>query len=302
MTAHVRTITFDCREPYPLARFWSAVLGYTDHPDNPNLPDDPEALIVDPRGLSPALLFIPVPEPKTVKNRVHVDLQPEVGRDEMVERVLALGGSIVGDHRRDDGSGWVVMADPEGNELCVERSAAERPEQRLPVEVHRPRFDARTADERSMLEAMLDWYRAGIVAKVEGVSQWHAAARPLASETSICGLVKHLTLVEGWFPYDFAGGPVDPAFAGIDWRVDSNWEFRTARDEPIEDLVAAYATACERSRAAVAGRDLDELGANPDGDPPFTLRYVYVHMIEETARHLGHLDILRELLDGTTGD
>jgi len=108
--------------------------------------------------------------------------------------------------------------------------------------------------------------------------------------------------VEGWFPYDFVGGPVDPAFAAVDWQSDPDWEFRTARDEPIGDLVAAYLAACERSRAAVAGRDLDERCANPEGDAWFNLRYVYVHMIEETARHLGQLDILRELLDGTTGE
>ena len=301
MTAHIRTVTFDCTDPYPLAMFWSAVLGYTDDPDNPNDPDDPEALIVDPRGLSPNLLFIPVPEPKTVKNRVHLDLLPLVGRDEMVERVGELGGSIVADHRRDDGTGWVVMADLEGNELCIERSAAERPEWKLPVVVHRPDFEVRTADERPMLEAMLDWYRAGIVDKCEGVSQRHAAARPFTSETSICGIVKHLAIVEEWFAHDFAGQPLPESLASVDWEADRDWEFRTARDEPIGDLLDGYRVACDRSRVAAAGHDLGELGANPDGGPPFTLRFVYLHMIEETARHLGHLDILREHLDGTTG-
>ncbi|HKQ01164.1 MAG TPA: VOC family protein, partial [Actinomycetes bacterium] len=75
----------------------------------------------------PGLLFIKVPEPKTVKNRVHLDLVPtDRTRDEEVERLLGIGATLVADHRRSDGSGWVVLADPEGNELCIERSAAER--------------------------------------------------------------------------------------------------------------------------------------------------------------------------------
>ncbi len=73
------------------------------------------------------LLFVTVPEPKTVKNRVHLDLQPkDRTRDEEVERVLALGATLVDDRRNPDGTGWAVLADPEGNEFCVERGAAER--------------------------------------------------------------------------------------------------------------------------------------------------------------------------------
>jgi predicted enzyme related to lactoylglutathione lyase len=73
------------------------------------------------------VLFIGVPEGKTVKNRLHIDLMPtDRTRDEEVERLLAAGGRIHEDHRRDDGTGWVTMLDPEGNEFCVERSQAER--------------------------------------------------------------------------------------------------------------------------------------------------------------------------------
>jgi hypothetical protein len=126
MTARVRNITFDCADPFVLAGFWSQVTGYREDPENPNHPDDPEALLVGTDG-QPNLLFVTVPEPKTVKNRVHLDLQPtDRGRDEEVDRLLALGATLVDDHRRPDGTGWAVLADPEGNELCVERSAAER--------------------------------------------------------------------------------------------------------------------------------------------------------------------------------
>jgi Glyoxalase-like domain len=126
MTARVRNITFDCADPFALAGFWGEVTGYREDPEDPNHPDDPEALLVGPDG-QPNLLFITVPEPKAVKNRVHLDLQPtDRRRDEEVERLLALGATLVADHRRPDGTGWAVLADPEGNELCVERSAAER--------------------------------------------------------------------------------------------------------------------------------------------------------------------------------
>jgi hypothetical protein len=84
------------------------------------------ALLRSPDG-GPVLLFGPVPEGKSGKNRVHLDLQPtDRSRDEEVARLLELGATQVADHRRDDGTGWVVLADPEGNEFCVERSAAER--------------------------------------------------------------------------------------------------------------------------------------------------------------------------------
>ena len=74
-----------------------------------------------------SLLFIPVPEGKVVKNRMHLDLTPTARtRDEEVTRLLGIGATMVGDYRRPDGSGWVTLADPEGNEFCVERSAAER--------------------------------------------------------------------------------------------------------------------------------------------------------------------------------
>jgi predicted enzyme related to lactoylglutathione lyase len=121
----IRTITVDCADPYRQALFWSEVTGWQEDPDDPNQPGDPEGRIVSGHGIS--LLFIPVPEAKTVKNRVHLDLAPtERSRDEEVTRLVGIGATLVEDHRRPDGGGWVVLADPEGNEFCVERSAAER--------------------------------------------------------------------------------------------------------------------------------------------------------------------------------
>ena len=121
----IRSITVDCTDPYKQALFWSDVTGWQEDPDDPNHEDDPEGRIVDGHGIS--LLFIPVPEGKTVKNRLHLDLIPtQRSRDEEVTRLLSIGAGLVADHREPDGTGWVVLADPEGNEFCVERSAKER--------------------------------------------------------------------------------------------------------------------------------------------------------------------------------
>lgn len=121
----IRSVTVDCADPYRQALWWSEVTGWQEDPDDPNNPGDPEGRIVSTPGIS--LLFIPVPEGKTVKNRMHLDLMPtERTRDEEVTRLLAIGATLVDDHRRPDGSGWVVLADPEGNEFCVERGEKER--------------------------------------------------------------------------------------------------------------------------------------------------------------------------------
>jgi predicted enzyme related to lactoylglutathione lyase len=74
----------------------------------------------------PVLYFNQVPESKTVKNRIHLCLRPETSRDQEVDRLLGLGATFVADHRNPDGSGWAVLADPEGNEFCVLRSASDR--------------------------------------------------------------------------------------------------------------------------------------------------------------------------------
>jgi len=129
MTTRVNNMTFDCSDARRVGEFWAAMTGWNVFYD-----DDPEVLVAQhfpPEGAS--MLFIPVEEGKTAKNRLHLDLEPtDCTRDEQVDRALALGATVVGDHRKEDGSGWVTMADPEGNEFCVERSASERPKQAGP--------------------------------------------------------------------------------------------------------------------------------------------------------------------------
>jgi catechol 2,3-dioxygenase-like lactoylglutathione lyase family enzyme len=126
VTSSLRNITVDCRDAVALGRFWAAVLGWNVYVD-----DDPEVLVAPcfPPSQGPTMLFIPVPEPRTVKNRVHLDIVPsDRTRDEEVARLVGLGATVVEDHRNQSGEGlgWVWLADPEGNDFCVERSAAER--------------------------------------------------------------------------------------------------------------------------------------------------------------------------------
>jgi hypothetical protein len=126
MTSSMRNVTVDCRNPFALACFWAAVLGWNVYFD-----DDPGVLVAPsyPPSGGPTMLFIPVPEPRTVKNRVHVDLTPtDNTRDEEVARLVDLGATVVEDHRDEtgEGLGWVWLADPESNDFCVERSAQER--------------------------------------------------------------------------------------------------------------------------------------------------------------------------------
>jgi predicted enzyme related to lactoylglutathione lyase len=119
----VRHITVDAHDPLTLGRFWEQVTGFVMDDES----DHEEALLAPPADGIPGLLFIAVPDDKLGKNRVHLDIQPPAGtRDEFVERMLTLGGTVFEDHRKPDGTGWVTMRDPEGNEFCVERSAAER--------------------------------------------------------------------------------------------------------------------------------------------------------------------------------
>ena len=126
MTALISHTTFDSRDAYTMSVFWSGVLGFVEDPDDPNEPGDDECMIFSANG-SQRLLFIEVPDAKQVKNRVHLDLKPADGtREQELERLLQLGARQAVDRRRPDGSGWVVLADLEGNEFCILRSDAER--------------------------------------------------------------------------------------------------------------------------------------------------------------------------------
>jgi hypothetical protein len=128
MAAFISHTAVDCANAYELSEWWKQVLGYVDEADDPNLPGHEECMILSPET-GHRLLFIEVPDVKQVKNRVHLDLRPtDRTRDEEVERLLGIGATHLDDQReiRGDGTGWVVLGDPEGNEFCILRSDAER--------------------------------------------------------------------------------------------------------------------------------------------------------------------------------
>ncbi len=162
----------------------------------------------------------------------------------------------------------------------------------------------RDGDERTTLTEMLDYQRAVVARKASGLSQSDMAATVGASPLTLAGLVKHLTLVEhSWFHERLAGHDMLEPWDGIDWEATPDWEFDTAVDDDPGQLIADYLAECDRSRALVADCDsLDTMLARQPPDRTINLRWLLVHMIEETARHAGHADLLRETIDGAVGD
>ncbi|WP_066040012.1 DinB family protein [Herbiconiux solani] len=152
--------------------------------------------------------------------------------------------------------------------------------------------------ERETLEGFLDFQRASVVWKATGLSDADAARRLLPSLTTVSGLIRHLADVErSWFREDLDGQQNVP-FRYSD--ADPDGEFRVTEADSLAEVIADYEAACQESREVAARYDLDAPSAARDGR--FSLRWIILHMTEETARHLGHLDILRELLDGATGE
>jgi uncharacterized damage-inducible protein DinB len=157
------------------------------------------------------------------------------------------------------------------------------------------------ADEREMLIAYLDFQRESMVMKVDGLSEEQARFKPTAGSNSLAGLVSHLGWDEvWWFRISFLGEQ-DVAVPWTDEDPDA--DHRVTDEQTVGDLVAFYRAEWERSNEIVrAAPSLDEPAAwttRTDGVP--TLRWILNHMIEETARHAGHADITRELIDGAVG-
>jgi len=161
--------------------------------------------------------------------------------------------------------------------------------------------------EADQLSAFLDFHRATLLLKCEGLTaeQLGRAAVP-SSELTLGGLLNHLALVEdSWFRVRFAGEEEASPWNGVDWDADPDWEFHTAGSVDPDELRERYRAACERSRAVVRGaRDLDQrsVEVSRQTGEHFDLRWILLHMIEETARHAGHADLLREAIDGTVGE
>ncbi len=157
------------------------------------------------------------------------------------------------------------------------------------------------ADERTMLNAWLEYHRATLEWKCQGLTDAQMRMRSVPpSPMSLIGLVRHMAEVENnWFRFWLGGdGPV------YRYQDDAEWAVEGA--DPV-DAFAYWKGECENARRVEAGfASLDQVGPGQSTDDPrftgFTLRWVLVHMIEEYARHNGHADLLREAIDGTTGD
>jgi uncharacterized damage-inducible protein DinB len=155
-----------------------------------------------------------------------------------------------------------------------------------------------TGSERQVLEAFLDFHRQVLVSKVDGISENEARRRRVPSKTTLAGLIKHMIGVErGWFQEVLAGRSpqdIDPNVGG----GEESWDL--AENETVSSLIKEYEQTCEQSRQTAARFALDDAVPEPDMGQ-VSLRWIYVHMIEETARHVGHADILREQTDGAAG-
>ena len=160
-------------------------------------------------------------------------------------------------------------------------------------------------DELTLLTQFLDYYRATIVTKVQGLDRAGLAAAHPPFDLTLAGIVKHLALVEDWWFHQIMGGHPEPEPWASAPDDDPDWEWHSAVDDSLEDLLELYDTACARSRAVVA--ETDDLAtlsarANSRTGEHFSLRWILLHLIEETARHTGHADLLRQAVDGTVGD
>jgi uncharacterized damage-inducible protein DinB len=163
-------------------------------------------------------------------------------------------------------------------------------------------------DETASLLGFLDYQRATLAWKCAGVGAAGLTATVGASSMTLGGLLKHLAYVEDdWFGRHLRGLDRQAPWNSVDWKADPDWEFRSAADDSATDLFALWERAVQRSRSltaeALSEAGLDQLArvAWPDGRSP-SLRWILLHMIEEYARHNGHADLLRESVDGATGE
>jgi hypothetical protein len=176
-------------------------------------------------------------------------------------------------------------------------------------------FDASTrteapirSDEVTAIRGFLDYHRDTFRMKCAGLTQEQLAQPHPPSVMTLGGMMKHLALNEvGWFGKTLEGMPYPPLFDSVDWESDPDWEWRTgAEDDPLE-LRATYDECVRRADEGIdtalarGGLDAESVGKDSSGEP-FNLRWIMLHMIEEYARHNGHADLLRESVDGETGE
>jgi uncharacterized damage-inducible protein DinB len=157
------------------------------------------------------------------------------------------------------------------------------------------------ADERAMLDSWLDFHRATLLQKCTGLTGDQLKTRSVEpSSLTLLGLVRHMAEVERWwFRRNFAGQPLTDLYCT---EASEDGDFDDIADADAATDLARFSEECELARQTVADRGLDETFVHPRRGHEMSLRWVFVHMIEEYARHNGHADLLRERIDGKTGD
>ena len=171
----------------------------------------------------------------------------------------------------------------------------------------RPR-PPQAADETATLLDFLDYQRATLAWKCAGLDAAGLKATVGASSMTLGGMLKHLAFVEDvWCSRWLHGHDRQPPWDTVDWTADPDWDWHSAAGDSPEQLRALWKNAVARSRSLVAdaladgGLDRPAQRAWPDGRTP-SLRWILFHLVEEYARHNGHADLLRESVDGLTGD
>jgi len=166
---------------------------------------------------------------------------------------------------------------------------------------HRPE-PPRTGSEKETLEAYLDYHRATALWKLEGLSDEDVRRPMTPSGLTMLGLIKHMAYSERWwFQGCFLGQDVEVLWSWDEDEDDPDAEFRVEPDETTEGIVTMFREETERARDIVHEASLDDLSRLPRRSD-YSLRWILLHTLQETARHNGHLDLMRESLDGTTGE
>jgi uncharacterized damage-inducible protein DinB len=158
--------------------------------------------------------------------------------------------------------------------------------------------------ERETLVGYLDWYRELMIDKASGLTGAQANARLMPSTLTLIGLIHHLAYVEHWWFHEFFEGSdaLEP-WASADWEKHPDWELTVASELEPSVVIERYRNAFEASQRIISETDsLEQLSVMDRNGEHRSLRWILAHMIEETARHAGHADLIRESIDGEVGD
>ena len=169
--------------------------------------------------------------------------------------------------------------------------------------MERPPYPPRAGSERDTMVGYLDYYRAVLIDKASGLTKEQANQALPPSNLTVINLVHHMAIVEHWwFSVFFAGGEPAEPWAEI-WDDDPDWEFHHSHEFEPEEIIARYEMEIARSDAIIAATsDLEALSVKERKGQHFSLRWILAHLLEEIARHAGHADLIRESVDGETGD